>query len=1188
MRQELTALVMGLGLCVGAAADVSRPVVRVAPGANVQRALDAAPDGAEIRFAAGDYPVDSELVVTNRRDLLVRGETGARFVIRFEPVEAKTRTAQGFVCRDLKGITFENLVFTTDRPVNCNGTVVAIDAAHDTYDVEIDEGFPIDTRQVFAAANSVGADGAPSAVLECQGETPYEIVGPRTIRAQGPRRTWAPNWRYDYANLKLGQRIVYRFLKSGRHVFLLSDCADMVFRDITVERSASFVVRIRTRSRNATFERFVVRAPAGAREILAGNADGIHVEGLSGALVLKDCHFRGLGDDALNVHALAGFVKAYDPATGALDIRRRSRRTGEGLHADSWARTGDEIVVYDPKTFLEKGRFVLDGHRKGRGRVTNLTGTLAVGDVLANRAFYPKVTVSGCTFENSRARGILLQSQDMLIENSRFAGHLLAGLLIAPDIRTWNEVGPAKNVEIRNCEFTRCGTLPTTANLGALVIKASHDVGSAEYPAGVHENVSIHGNDFHDNGTRGIYVSAVKGLDIRDNRFARNAPAPDGVADCPDVRTVNCEAGAAVRAVPPVVRDALTPARLADVKVGGFVGRLQDRLLDRRVRSAFAREEIWKEARDAFAHPDDDVFYGGVGMWKGEFWGKLMIGACRVAEHTGDAALKAFLHEEGLRLIAFQRPDGYLGTYTDPDNVLPLPLGEARRRVGWDCTWNWNLWCRKYTLWGLLSCGRLTGDRRLLDAADRAMANEVATLRRLGLRLCDTGTGTMRGLPPCSVLKPLLWLYADTGKQDWLDFAREVVGSFADGESRAPQFAARLAESLPLDAWYPSETGRWGKAYEMMSVLDGFVEFYRLTGDRAAFAVAEGMQGLIRAGELNLCGSVGYNDQFVTARRCLNGVSEPCDAIHWMRLNLDLYLLTGAARYADAFEGTLYNAFLASVRPDGAWGARCVRSHGRHQPAPPQSGMRLQHCCVNNLPRGFMDAAKAVLARDAAGTLHVALYHDASARLGEDAVEISGDYPVGDRVTVRVTRAAPGKVRFRVPAWCARLALAGPGVARTVRTPGWAEVDAPAGASAWTLAFDMAPRVVGSCRPATDDVPPDDGRRRRWCDPKTEADLQGLFVTKPYAQVQRGPLLLAKSVRLGTAPTALVPTASVNDGLQSKGLWTLVAERIPAADVWGAWRLRFRRGDETVETDACDYPSADTWRLGENAFSTLF
>ena len=67
----------------GLSQPAARTVVPVAPGADVQRALDAAPDGAEIRFAAGNYPIVTELVVTNRRDLLIRGETGTRFVIRF-------------------------------------------------------------------------------------------------------------------------------------------------------------------------------------------------------------------------------------------------------------------------------------------------------------------------------------------------------------------------------------------------------------------------------------------------------------------------------------------------------------------------------------------------------------------------------------------------------------------------------------------------------------------------------------------------------------------------------------------------------------------------------------------------------------------------------------------------------------------------------------------------------------------------------------------------------------------------------------------------------------------------------------------------------------------------------------------------------------------------------------------------
>lgn len=538
LNKTLTCGICCLVAAVGACADRT---IEVRPGMDVQRALDAAPDGSTLLFAPGDYPVGTALFVSNKTDFVLRGELGARFVIRFSPEEAKARSAQGFLCDGCKGVTFERLAFTTDRPVNCNGTVVAVNPERDSYDVLVDEGFPLDVRQVLAATDTITSEGTPDYVIQSYDDTPYEIVGERTIRVKGPRRSWSPKWRFDYSRLKAGQRIVYRYMRSGRHVFRLSDCEDMVFRDVTLERYASFGVRICARSRNATFERFNVLAPDGARELMPGNVDGIHVQGMSGKLVLKDCHFRGLGDDALNVHSLAGFVKGYDAQTGILDIRRHDRHAGEVLHDEAWARTGDEILVYDPKTFLEKGRFVLCGHRHGRGRVTQLVGDLAVGDVLANGAFNPQVVVSGCVFENSSSRGVLLQSQNMLVENCRFGGHIHAGLLIAPDIKVWNEVGPAKNVVIRNCEFARCGLGPMAANLGAIVIKASHDVGAAEYPAGVHREIAIYGNDFHDNGTRGIYASAVRGLSVRDNRFARNASAPDGLVEFPDVRIVNCE-----------------------------------------------------------------------------------------------------------------------------------------------------------------------------------------------------------------------------------------------------------------------------------------------------------------------------------------------------------------------------------------------------------------------------------------------------------------------------------------------------------------------------------------------------------------------------------------------------------------------------------------------------------------------
>ena len=633
--------------------------------------------------------------------------------------------------------------------------------------------------------------------------------------------------------------------------------------------------------------------------------------------------------------------------------------------------------------------------------------------------------------------------------------------------------------------------------------------------------------------------------------------------------------------------DALTPAKLGDVKILGHVAAVQQRFFDNRVLGDYARNEIWAEAHAAFAHPDDDVFQAPIGMWKGEYWGKLMLSAVRVAEYAHDENLKKFLHEEALRLIRYQRPDGYLGTYVNPDFVVPTGEKPVKGGAG---TWNWNLWCRKYTMWGLLACYRMTGDKALLTAADRAMACQIATLRRLGLKLSETGTSTMRGLPPCSILKPLLWLYQDTGKAEYLDYAKEIYGYWSDPTTRAPQFAEKLASGLPIQDWYPRENGKWGKAYEMMSCLDGIVEYYRVTGDKGALDVAKGMQEAIARDELNLCLSVGYNDQFAGAVRHLNGVSEPCDAVHWMRLNHDLWLVTGEAKYADAIELTFYNAFLAAIRPDGKWGARVVRSHGRHQPAPPQSGMKKQHCCVNNLPRGFMDVAQTIAATDDAGALYVALYHDAQVRAGDAEVKISGNYPIQGDVKVSVERKGSGKVLFRIPSSCKSMVFCGGNSCVKADRTDWFSFDVPAGKTEWDIHFDMNPRIVDSRREAVatyegnlPETGMPDYRRERWAG-GGEKDLCPLLRKTPAAQVMWGPLLLAKSVNVGCVEAEILDPSTVNCGG-----WTLQLEPVSGVrKVWGGWKAVFEKDGRKRTVGVCDYSSAATWAGKGVEFSVFF
>ncbi len=75
-------------------------------------------------------------------------------------------------------------------------------------------------------------------------------------------------------------------------------------------------------------------------------------------------------------------------------------------------------------------------------------------------------------------------------------------------------------------------------------------------------------------------------------------------------------------------------------------------------------------------------------MWRGEFWGKWIISACRVAKYEANAELTEFIHKAVLDTIATADDDGYIGSYKNPENVLPCAPEEGRKIFG--SPWNFN------------------------------------------------------------------------------------------------------------------------------------------------------------------------------------------------------------------------------------------------------------------------------------------------------------------------------------------------------------------------------------------------------------------------------------------------------------------------------------------------------------------
>ena len=141
--------------------------------------------------------------------------------------------------------------------------------------------------------------------------------------------------------------------------------------------------------------------------------------------------------------------------------------------------------------------------------------------------------------------------------------------------------------------------------------------------------------------------------------------------------------------------DKYRECQLKDVRLEGVLGAKMSRFFQHRILSDFAKTEIIGEARCPIENRDDDLGMKAGGRWRGEFWGKQMLSAARVADYTRDPELLGFIVKECRRVISFQDEDGYLGSYTDKERVAFTPetlkIIMEDSAFGWTCLWNlWN------------------------------------------------------------------------------------------------------------------------------------------------------------------------------------------------------------------------------------------------------------------------------------------------------------------------------------------------------------------------------------------------------------------------------------------------------------------------------------------------------------------
>jgi len=428
--------------------------------------------------------------------------------------------------------------------------------------------------------------------------------------------------------------------------------------------------------------------------------------------------------------------------------------------------------------------------------------------------------------------------------------------------------------------------------------------------------------------------------------------------------------------------------------------------------------------------------------WDGEHVGKWLHAATLAWVNTGDPELRNKLDITATELVKCQLEDGYLGTYTN------------------DKRWtDWDVWAHKYNLIGLVTYIRYTGNRDVLPAC-----RKVADL------LCNTfgdapgkrdiiSAGHHVGMAPGSVLEPMVLLYRLTGESRYLDFAKYMLRAFE--QPNGPKIVSRLLELKRVD-----KVGN-GKAYEMLSCINGILEVYRTTGDSKLLEACLNAWKDIVDNRLYITGAASYgeifHDDFDLPN--VNNVGETCVTVTWLQFNAQLLRLTGEARFAEQLEHVVLNQLFGAQKPDGsAWGYY-VQMEGTK----PYRGSIDGHCCLSSGPRGVALIPTFATSVDADGVV-VNLYDPGTAKLtlrdGKPVV-LSTDtiYPSDGKVIITVDTESDHSFTFkaRIPAWCreSSVKLNGKPVDARIGGDGYAAIK-----RSWTkgdkveMNFKMEPRII--------------------------------------------------------------------------------------------------------------------------------
>ena len=408
----------------------------------------------------------------------------------------------------------------------------------------------------------------------------------------------------------------------------------------------------------------------------------------------------------------------------------------------------------------------------------------------------------------------------------------------------------------------------------------------------------------------------------------------------------------------------------------------------------------------------------------GEMWGKSVRSGCMFFRYLPDPELKKIMEATVQDLLSTQRENG---------SISCVEIDQQPEQS--------ELWERKYVMLGLEAYYEwVNPDPAVLDALKKQADNIISIIgHEPKTEITDVGwSATNIGHEPCHIesstlLEPFMRLYQWTGERRYLDFATYIYKMGGTKHFNVFEMALNNVEPYQMAGHYP-------KAYEMTSLFEGLVEYYRVTADTTVKQTILNYFSNILTKEITIIGNGGCdypyhpyvageawgNTAIEQANPNITRMMETCTGVTWMKFCSQVLRLTGDPAAADAIEKYIYNGLIGAMKPSGdgfsyvnLLNGQKVNGHGW--------GWMFDSlhvtCCNMNGPMGLAYIPFVAVMNSAEGPV-VNLYNAGtvymqSPRKKALQLQIETDYPLSGNILIKVkpTKKERFTVQLRIPAW---------------------------------------------------------------------------------------------------------------------------------------------------------------------------